>query len=99
MKYELISLKKASDNVHKYIVDIIDNNNKHYYVKFGAKGYSDFTKNHDNDRKERYILRHKSKEDWTNTGILSAGFWSRWILWNKATVHDSVIDVVKRFKL
>ena len=31
--------------------------------------------------KERYLARHKEREDWTKTGIFNAGFWSKWILW------------------
>ena len=35
-------------------------------VSFGQKGASDFTKHKNTDRKERYIDRHKAREDWTN---------------------------------
>ena len=35
---------------------------KHIY--FGAAGMSDFTKHKDEDRKNRYIDRHKNNEDW-----------------------------------
>ena len=50
-------------------------------IPFGAKGYSDYTIHKDDERKERYINRHRKSEDWNN--IYTAGFWSRWCLWNK----------------
>jgi hypothetical protein len=68
-------------------------------IHFGADGYSDYTKNRDDNRKKSYIERHKTNEDWTKSGLFSAGFWSRWILWNEPTIQDSVKDVQKRFNL
>ena len=54
-------------------------------VSFGQKGASDFTKHKDTDRKERYIDRHKAREDWTKSGVKTAGFYSKHVLWNKPT--------------
>ena len=68
-------------------------------IHFGATGYSDFTLHKDIKRKMRYENRHKKKEDWTINGIYSAGFWAKWILWNKPTLQQSIIDVNKRFHL
>ena len=67
-------------------------------IHFGAEGYEDFTTHKDPARKARYLKRH-SKEDWSADGIDTAGFWARWILWNKATIEQSVRDVNKRFGL
>jgi len=66
-------------------------------VYFGASGYSDFTKHKDEERKQRYINRHRKNEDWTKSGIDTAGWWSRWLLWNKKTIKDSYEDIKKRF--
>ena len=68
-------------------------------IHFGAKGYSDYTKHGDNDRKKRYIARHQANETWTAKGILTAGFWSRWVLWNRVTLESSIEDVQNRFGL
>ena len=54
------------------------------HVDFGAKGYSDYTIHKDPERKSKYILRHKKTENWTN--IKTAGFWSRWLLWEKPSL-------------
>lgn len=64
---------------------------------FGAKGYSDFTMHKDHERMERYITRHRSRENWGKSGIHSAGFWSRWLLWNKPSLTASIRDIEQRF--
>jgi hypothetical protein len=66
-------------------------------IKFGAAGYDDYTIGATDKQKENYIARHNVKEDWTESGYLTAGFWSRWILWNKKTIEDSIDDINKRF--
>ena len=62
-------------------------------VHFGAKGMSDFTKHKDTERKQRYINRHKANEDWTSTGVKTAGFYAKHILWNKPSMNASINDV------
>ena len=74
---------------------IITNSEKKVY--FGAAGMSDFTKHKDEARKQRYIDRHKKNESWNNKD--TAGFWSRWLLWNKPTIKASYEDIKKRFKI
>ena len=64
-------------------------------IHFGAKNYEDYTIHKDPERKERYIDRHSKNEDWNNP--LTAGFYSRWILWNKPTITESIRDTNRRF--
>ena len=66
-------------------------------VDFGASGYSDYTLHKDPSRKNNYISRHASRENWTQTGTDTAGFWSRWILWNLPDFNESVRDTERRF--
>jgi hypothetical protein len=67
-------------------------------VYFGQAGASDFTIHKDEDRKNRYIKRHSGMgENWGKSGINTAGFWSRWLLWNKPTIKESYEDIKKRF--
>jgi hypothetical protein len=66
-------------------------------VHFGARGYSDFTRHGDTARRRRYIMRHEAREDWTEHGIKTAGFWSRWLLWNKPTLSESLTDINRKF--
>ncbi|XWV25527.1 Tlr 6Fp protein [Tupanvirus deep ocean] len=64
-------------------------------IYFGATGYEDYTTHKDNKRKQRYNSRHRVRENWRDPG--TAGFWSKWILWNKPSLQQSVVDTKKRF--
>ena len=64
-------------------------------VPFGQKNASDFTLNKNVERKARYINRHKKNERWDDP--TTAGFYSRWVLWNQPTLQKSVNDIKKRF--
>ena len=67
-------------------------------VHFGQRGAKDFILHKgDKAKQDAYIARHKANEDWTINGIDTAGFWSRWILWNKPTLEGSIADTEKRF--
>ena len=68
-------------------------------VHFGAKGYEDYTTHKDPQRKSNYIARHRPTEDWTKTGLYTAGFWSRYLLWNEPTLQNSGADTARRFGL
>jgi len=76
---------------------IITNNNKKVY--FGQASASDFTLHKNEARKQLYINRHKNNENWTKSGIDTAGFWSRWILWHLPTIKDSYNDIKRRFNI
>ena len=65
-------------------------------VSFGAKGYSDFTQHKDPARKQRYLNRHKARENWADP--TTAGSLSKYILWNNPSVTSSVKDMDKQFK-
>ena len=54
------------------------------------KVMSDYTINKDDERKQRYVNRHKKNENWND--INTAGFWSKNILWNKKTITESIRD-------
>ena len=58
----------------------------------------DFTKTGDEEQKKRYIARHSKAQDHTISGLATAGFLARHILWNKATVRQSIDDLNRRYK-
>ncbi len=64
-------------------------------IYFGAAGFQDYTIHQDEERKERYIQRHAKRENWEDP--LTSGFYSRWVLWNKKTIEESIDDINKRF--
>ena len=84
-----------SDKPDKKLKAVIDGSKT---IHFGQKGASDYTLHKDKERKDRYDNRHKKNEDWSATGIKTAGFWSKNILWNKPTLTGSVNDINKKFK-
>ena len=89
---------QKSTNPHKKFMALFHNNNKIIKTThFGARGYSDFTLHKDPIRKQRYLTRHKKRENWNN--FFSAGSLSRWILWHKPSLNTSIKDYKKRFKL
>lgn len=92
-------LLTKSDNPKKKWMVILPDGKK---VRFGATGYDDFTQaNKDEERylekKKRYLERHKKREDWNDWE--TAGFYSRWLLWNKPSLRDSIKDTNKRFNI
>tara|TARA_R100000773_G_scaffold43623_1_gene42486 strand:- start:1758 stop:2108 length:351 start_codon:yes stop_codon:yes gene_type:complete len=79
-------------------------------VHFGAKSYRDNTlisdKNspfyiEDEDKRKKvrslYIDRHKKREDWDSPD--NSGSLSRWILWEKPKLNDSIAFYKKKFNL
>jgi len=74
---------------------IITNEGKKIY--FGQAGASDYTQHKDPIRKMRYINRHKKREEkfWNKSGINTASFWSRFLLWEKPTIKESY-DYIKQ---
>ena len=65
-------------------------------VHFGDKRYEDYTMHKNNDRKERYIKRHQKNEQWND--IYTAGFWSRWLTWEKPTLNEAVKNINNKFR-
>lgn len=92
-----VYFQKSTNVNKKYKVTIFKPNGTKCTVHFGAKGYSDYTKHKDSERKDRYIARHKSREKWTKSGLCTAGFWSRWILWNKPSINGSIKATSSKF--
>ena len=64
-------------------------------ISFGHKNASDYTLHKNDDRKNRYIDRHKN-ENWDDPK--TAGFYSRWLLWNLQSLEESLKDMNERFK-
>lgn len=91
----VIFLKKNPTSEKKFRVTFEDG--KH--VDFGARGYSDFTLHKDPARMKRYLQRHRARENWTKTGIKTAGFWSRWLLWSYPSLPKAKTFMEKKFHI
>lgn len=82
-----------SDKASKKFVAISDTSR----IYFGAAGYSDYTLHKDPARKDRYDARHRAHEQWRDHK--TAGFWAKWLLWNKPTIIGSARDIAARFNI
>lgn len=98
MRIQFISLRKAKQP-YKYVVRLrIDGKDKS--VRFGRVPYSDFTKHKDEERKERYLSRHRKRENWTRSGVGTAGFWAKHLLWGETTsIQENLRRTLNRFNI
>jgi len=94
--YELVKITKST-HPDKKLCAVFRNEvtNRERFVHFGLAGMSDYTIHKDADRKKNYLKRHKNAEDWKNP--FSRGALSRWILWNKESLRESILDYKRRF--
>jgi len=85
-----VYLSKPTRKFKKYSILV-----GHKKINFGDDRYEDYTQHGDPKRKALYIQRHKKNEDWNNP--LTAGFWSRYLLWEKPTIEEAIDNIKKRF--
>lgn len=106
MPYDFVKLVKLTGDDKKYKVILRNKKTgREKSVKFGAAGMMDYTKYFKRDGKEvadmkkaAYIARHsRAGEDWTKSGIDTAGWWSRFLLWSKPTVEESLKSIIKKY--
>jgi hypothetical protein len=89
-----VILTKSPNPKKKYRAIFVD---KGKHVDFGAKGYSDYTIHRDKLRMRRYLHRHSGMgENWSPSGKYTAGYWSRWLLWNKPSMRSAIASVYAR---
>ena len=91
MNQECFTILPSKRKYKKFMVKLPNGKTIH----FGDDRYEDFTIHRDKQRKNAYILRHAPREDWSN--LETAGTWSRWLLWNKPTLQQSIKDMERRF--
>lgn len=92
-----VVIKKSTKDGKKLMAIFSMDNGRTKTVHFGASGMSDYTKHRDDERKKRYLTRHRKNENWSDP--MTAGALSRWILWNLPTREASIRDYKKRFNL
>jgi hypothetical protein len=98
MKPDKVVITKDSETDKKMKAVFYDKEGKKIKTtRFGADGYSDFTKHKDEQRKQKYINRHKKNENWNDP--TTAGSLSRYILWGEPTIKKSIQKFKNKFKL
>ena len=91
---KLVSITKATDGKHKYTAVFAEPRKT---VHFGQAGASDYTINKDEQRKENYISRHKSRENWNDP--TTAGALAYHLLWSEKSFKTALSKFKKRFNL
>ena len=61
----------------------------HRTVHFGQRDASAHTLHHDDARRQAYIARH-GREDWDRTGVMTPGWLSRHLLWEKRSLPAAI---------
>ena len=98
--HHLVKIVKSTKADKKMMAVFEDcNTGREKTVHFGSKGMSDYTKHKDKERMRRYTTRHKARENWRKSGIKTAGFWSKWLLWNKPSIGGSKKDISSKFNV
>ena len=96
MKYFYLSISRKPEKKYMitYINDITGRLNTIY---FGNAGSSDFIISNNLNERRAYLKRHKKNENWYDP--YSAGFYSRWLLWNLDTLDASIDFVERKFNI
>lgn len=68
-------------------------NRKGQRIYFGSWLCKDYTQDKNETNKKKYIGAHKNREDWTLSGIDTAGFWAKHLLHNKESIYESYEDI------
>lgn len=91
---------KPSTRKNKKLQAIFDIDGKKEVIHFGLKGSNTYLDHKNNEKKENYIARHEKREKtfWKNEPLTPASL-SRFILWNKPTLKESIQDYKKRFNI
>jgi hypothetical protein len=92
------NLYNSSNPKKKLMVKYINpKTNRLNTIHFGAKNYDDYLMTNNDTKKNAYIARHKVLENFDD--FYSPSFWSRWVLWNRPNIIDSIKDIEKRYPI
>jgi len=92
-----VELKKATTQGKKYTAIFYDNDRRKIKTTHFGSDMSNYTIHKDDERKQRYLARHRANEQWND--YMSAGSLAKHILWSKPTISESYNDYLKKFGL
>ena len=101
MPSHIVYLHRSDLTTKKYTVVVVNcRNETKRTVHFGADGMSDYTKHKTPQRMQAYLKRHGGGgQDWSKGGINTAGFWSRHLLWSKASLSKAIRYMENKFNI
>jgi hypothetical protein len=88
----MIEARLSRDPTKKWKVELEERT-----VRFGAKGYQDFTMHKDPKRRSAYLKRHAPNQDWSRAGRHTPGFWARWLLWEHPSLDQAIHTLARKF--
>jgi len=96
---DLVSIKKDTNGKNKMAATFKNKETgRSKTTHFGALGYDDYTKTKNKEQRDKYLQRHKARENWndpTSPGSLSAN-----ILWGSSTsIKTNIANFKKKFNL
>jgi hypothetical protein len=94
-----VEVSKSDRAGKKYKIVLVYDDEGTKTIHIGSAEHSDYTEHKDPERKSRYIARHKAREDWTKSGIATAGYWAKHLLWNQPSLSASIKDIGTRHNL
>jgi hypothetical protein len=93
---KLISIKRSTKSGKKMMATF-ETNGRKKIIHFGLTGASDYTRHHDQVRRNRYIFRHL--KDYRTGDPTRAGYLSMFVLWNKPSLQASIADYRRRLNV
>lgn len=98
-----LGLHRSDKPEKKYYVELEGESGRTKRVYFGdsnAKDYTLFNALERDEHRRRYLVRHQRNENWGASGIETAGFWSRHLLWGDTpSVQQNLKRTLSRFNL
>ena len=67
-------------------------------VHFGQRDAGDFTIHHDEAARKAYITRHSKPENWGRTGVMTPGWLSRYLLWEKPSLAEAIAAASRKYR-
>jgi len=99
MTIKKISIKNNNTGYNitkRCVAEIIKEDGKTKTVYFGlANSGGTFFDGATEEKKHNYNNRHSKHENWSGSGYGSAGFYSRWVLWETRNKNE-IKDIIKR---
>ena len=94
---KLVSFQPSKKADKKYQITLSDESGKNKTIHFGSKGSQTYLDHKDKTKRENYIARHKSRENWDE---INAGSLSKHLLWGKSTSLDKNLnEYLKKFNI
>ena len=70
----------------------------HRAVHFGQRDAGDFTIHRDEAARKAYIARHSKPENWGWTGVMTPGWLSRYLLWEKPSLDEAIAAASRKYR-